>query len=50
MIYKDKNTRLQTSKHEESREDTFIMLGAIMRETIDEKIIDIFLTLELLFL
>jgi hypothetical protein len=36
MIYKDKNTRLQTSKHEESR-DTFIMLGAIMRETIDEK-------------
>jgi hypothetical protein len=23
MIYKDKNTRLQTSKHEESREDTF---------------------------
>jgi hypothetical protein len=36
MIYKDKNTRLQTSKHEESREDTFIMLGAIMRETIDE--------------
>jgi hypothetical protein len=35
MIYKDKNTRLQTSKHEESREDT--LLGAIMRETIDEK-------------
>jgi hypothetical protein len=36
MIYKDKNTRLQTSKHEESRDTFFIMLGAIMRETIEK--------------
>jgi hypothetical protein len=48
MIYKDKNTRLQTSKHEESREDTY---ARRYNERNDRrKIIDIFLTLELLFL
>jgi hypothetical protein len=36
MIYKDKNTRLQTSKMKNQEKILFIMLG-IMRETIDEK-------------
>jgi hypothetical protein len=47
MIYKDKNTRLQTSKHEESRRYFYYA-----RRYNDDrrKIIDIFLTLELLFL
>jgi hypothetical protein len=49
MIYKDKNTRLQTSKHEESRR--YFYYARRYNERNDRrKIIDIFLTLELLFL
>jgi hypothetical protein len=41
MIYKDKNTRLQTSKHEESREDIFYYARRYNERNDRRKIIDI---------